>query len=129
MFVTKSNYIFDSGTGEILRPNQIKISLAQHDLRLKDEGYQMQVKHVITHPDYNCNKVVNDIAMLKLNEDIGWSKFVRPACVANEDTGTATSKYDNIEATVTGWGWLSENTSKYILLLHTSFLTDPSTGI
>lgn len=95
-------------------PKQLKVTIAQYDLREKNSGisYQMDVKNIVVHPEYTCNRVKNDIAMIQIKTSISWSDNVQPACLANSVYDSSYSKYEGSDATVIGWGWLNENTSK-----------------
>ncbi|XP_044728724.1 trypsin-1-like [Chrysoperla carnea] len=102
-----------SGTGDFMVPKQLKVTIAQYDLREKNSGisYQMDVKNIVVHPEYTCNRVKNDIAMIQIKTSINWSNNVQPACLANSVYDSSYSKYEGSDATVIGWGWLNENTT------------------
>ncbi|XP_017781229.1 PREDICTED: trypsin-1-like [Nicrophorus vespilloides] len=102
-----------SGVGnDILKPASIKVSLGQYDLRKESDAYEMTVSTITAHPEYKCNKVKSDIAILKLDQPISWTSKVLPACLPLGSDDLAYRKYENILATVAGWGWTNENSSK-----------------
>ena len=37
---------------------------------------------IITHPEYNSDGYVNDLALIKLNEPVTFNDYVRPICLA-----------------------------------------------
>lgn len=70
------------------------------------------IDKIIIHPDYIPSKRYNDIALLKLQYEILFSKTVRPACLPfNNDENS------NKKVTATGWGRESHDgeTSKTLL--------------
>ncbi|XP_055692638.1 transmembrane protease serine 9 [Lutzomyia longipalpis] len=56
------------------------------------------------HPEYNCLRAANDIALLRV-KPIEFTTTIQPSCIATEDTPV------NSVATVMGWGWTHENQS------------------
>ncbi|XP_031356249.1 serine proteinase stubble-like isoform X2 [Photinus pyralis] len=87
--------------------NQIRVTVAQHDLVLPSPyKYERSVHSAILHPEYICNKVKNDLAILELEKELEWSDRVLPACLP-ETTGG--KQLDDVLATVAGWGWTNEN--------------------
>lgn len=72
----------------------------------------MNIKSIMIHHGYNCSKPINDIAILELEKELQWSDSVSPACLPNASTHNKYSKFDNIIATVAGWGWTNEKNSK-----------------
>ncbi|XP_045538738.1 serine protease Hayan-like [Papilio machaon] len=58
------------------------------------------IKKIINHPLYNPPKKYNDIAIIELQTDVRFSKYVQPACLwPRYDTSPLGTK-----ATLTGWG-------------------------
>lgn len=89
--------------------------MSQHDLSNKgSDAYQMAVKSITVHPGYTCNKPKDDIAILELDDSINWSDVVVPACLPVDTDHEKHSKYDDVLATVAGWGWTNEDSSKGI---------------
>lgn len=97
----------------MLKPAGIKITVSQHDLSNKEsDAYQISVKSVTVHPGYTCNKPKDDIAILELDDTINWSASILPACLPDSTDHEKHSKYDDVLATVAGWGWTNEDSSK-----------------
>ncbi|XP_076752173.1 uncharacterized protein LOC143424158 [Xylocopa sonorina] len=62
----------------------------------------LRVDHISLHPDYIDNGFINDIAMLRLEEPVIFSDYVRPICLPQLEPKSGTT------CTVTGWGQLFE---------------------
>lgn len=97
-----------------MQPAHIKVTIAQHDLTEKSsDAYEMTLKSIAIHPDYNCGKAKNDIALLELNHALKWSDSVSPACLPSSSAeNDNVVPLDNVLATVAGWGWTHEDSSK-----------------
>ncbi|KAL1502299.1 hypothetical protein ABEB36_007465 [Hypothenemus hampei] len=96
-----------------LKPGNLKITISQHDLsQTNSEAYEMSVKSVIVHPEYMCNKVKNDIAIVELHDEVKWTENVSPACLPANNKEKFNILSDNFKATVAGWGWTNENKNK-----------------
>lgn len=72
----------------------------------------MSIKEITVHPGYKCNKPRNDLAIIHLAEAINWSEFVSPACLPTSSEEAGYSRFENVLATVAGWGWTNEQTNK-----------------
>ncbi|KOC65504.1 Enteropeptidase [Habropoda laboriosa] len=62
----------------------------------------LRLDHISLHPDYIDNGFINDIAMLRLEEPVTFSDYVRPVCLPQSEPKSGTT------CTVTGWGQLFE---------------------
>ncbi|CAD1469282.1 unnamed protein product, partial [Heterotrigona itama] len=62
----------------------------------------LRLDHISLHPDYIDNGFINDIAMLRLEEPVTFSDYVRPVCLPDSEPKSGTM------CTVTGWGQLFE---------------------
>ncbi|CAK9832521.1 PRSS8 [Anthophora retusa] len=62
----------------------------------------LRLDHISLHPDYIDNGFINDIAMLRLEEPVTFSDYVRPVCLPQSEPRSGTM------CTVTGWGQLFE---------------------
>ncbi|XP_064089876.1 trypsin-1-like [Macrobrachium nipponense] len=86
--------------------SSIKIVVGEYDWSKPDETNETSytVEKIYTHPDYSPVTVNNDVALLKLSQPIVFSSDnkVAPVCLPPPDL-----LYENVNATVTGWGTLS----------------------
>lgn len=58
---------------------------------------------VIVHPDYQEEGSQGDIALLKLNQTVNFSRYIRPICLP-----AANASFPNgLKCTVTGWGYVA----------------------
>ncbi|XP_059386124.1 testisin [Carassius carassius] len=55
---------------------------------------------IIPHPDYDPYKFTNDIALLKLSEPVNFNNYIRPICLASNDSVF----HDGTTCWATGWG-------------------------
>ncbi|GLV46395.1 hypothetical protein CBL_20738 [Carabus blaptoides fortunei] len=112
-FVLTAGHCMCSGTN-LLQAQQLRITLGQHDLTngKRSNSYEMQIKDITMHPQYKCDRVSHDLAVMELVKSIQWSDNVLPACLPNGLGETGYNRFDNSLATVAGWGWLNENTQK-----------------
>ncbi|XP_054014049.1 uncharacterized protein LOC128895470 isoform X1 [Hylaeus anthracinus] len=62
----------------------------------------LRLDHISLHPEYIDNGFINDIAMLRLEEQVVFSDYVRPICLPETEPKSGTM------CTVTGWGQLFE---------------------
>lgn len=80
-----------------------QVTVGDHHLR-KDEKSQSEVavKKIFVHQDYVDNKITNDIALVKLDEEVKLGPFVRTLCIPEKDEGDLAipKKY----GIATGWG-------------------------
>lgn len=56
------------------------------------------ISNIINHPEYKWNEYYNDIALIKLAEEITISNHIRPACLWQTDA------FNFTHATVIGYG-------------------------
>ncbi|KAJ0174990.1 hypothetical protein K1T71_009131 [Dendrolimus kikuchii] len=59
-----------------------------------------KIVKIILHPNYNPLRINNDIALLKLEKEIGFTELVHPACLWPKDDLSELGP----TATLTGWG-------------------------
>ena len=55
---------------------------------------------MINHENYDSSTYNNDIALVKLNEKIEYTKYIRPACIVESGDSLA----DGAEVVISGWG-------------------------
>ncbi|XP_062382938.1 transmembrane protease serine 9-like [Sardina pilchardus] len=58
------------------------------------------VRLIITHPDYNKNTFNYDIALMKLDEPVIFTDYIRPICLSS----SASSFHNATNCWTTGWG-------------------------
>jgi len=81
--------------------------VGEHDVTRSDGEQKISPSQWISHPSYNSRNSDNDYAIVRLSRDVTFSNAVLPVCMP--DTG---KNYDNVPATVTGWGTLSSGGSQ-----------------
>jgi len=84
-----------------------QVVVGEHDLTTSDGEQRISPSQWINHPNYNSNGNDNDFAVVRLSQDVTFSSSVMPACLPNTN-----NNYDNVPATVTGWGTLSSGGSQ-----------------
>ncbi|GAB0087377.1 serine protease snake-like [Sergentomyia squamirostris] len=80
------------------------IRLGERDLFTDDDNEGVRdfgIENVSTHPEYRSISIYNDIALVKLNETVQFTKYIRPACLNSVEEGI--NKY----MMATGWGHTS----------------------
>lgn len=70
----------------------------------------MSISKLQLHPEYKCNRLENDVALLEMDNDISWLN-ADPACfpVGGESIFSNLSDMDGIAV---GWGATNEDLSK-----------------
>lgn len=75
------------------------------------EPQNFEIERLIIHPEYLASSRYNDIALIKINKNARFNKFVRPACIWQTDNINST------RAIATGWGriaYFSESSDKLL---------------
>jgi len=90
---------FTSRPWTTIGPNDFRAIVGDTD-RLSPDGEQtFVVRSILPHPDFDFNTQENDFAIIKLATPVTFSDRIAPICLP-----TATTNYDNVRATLTGWG-------------------------
>uniref|UniRef100_A0A0A1WFI2 Transmembrane protease serine 6 n=1 Tax=Zeugodacus cucurbitae TaxID=28588 RepID=A0A0A1WFI2_ZEUCU len=91
--------------------DQITVRLLQLDRSSGDPGITRKVIQTTIHPQYDQTRIINDIAILKLDSPVQFTSSVRPVCLPNIN-----HNFDNKDAIVAGWGLVKEGgvTSNYL---------------
>ena len=91
-----------------MRANHLKLVLGDHDRTVyEDTQISVGVEKVIVHPGYVGlrNYWRHDLAVLKLDRDVKFTKYIRPICLPWHSC-----EADVVNCYVTGWG---KNASTY----------------
>ncbi|XP_037956953.1 transmembrane protease serine 9-like, partial [Teleopsis dalmanni] len=117
-WVLTAGHCLCNGLNKFVKPSQINGVVGLHSISEYTNGItiatdattpiQIDFKKIITHPEYICTKVKNDIALLEIVKPIKFTPYIQPICL-NAKTGS--NNYENEVATVSGWGWTNENQS------------------
>lgn len=67
----------------------------------------------VPHPKYDSLKADNDIALLRLESPVKFSKFIIPACLPSRDLAERVLHLNGTMTVVTGWGTDKEGTVPY----------------
>jgi len=100
--VTAAHCVINDDFGN---PDKILVELGQHDL--SSAAMRPRVDKVIVHEQYTRKPLVNDIALLKLQDPVDFNKHpnIRPICLPSNSE----ENYAGSRAIVTGWGRKGEN--------------------
>jgi len=82
----------------------VAIVAGEHKLH-RSEGSEQKIKVLkhFTHPQYGARSQKNDIALLKLAQDIQFDKYSQPACLAELATENIDYEAGNM-VIISGWG-------------------------
>ena len=61
----------------------IRVTVGEHDLSNRETplAREVRVRRLVLYPGYVCERFNHDIALLELDEVVGWSESVWPACL------------------------------------------------
>jgi len=114
--LTAMHCVYSSGSWA----SSIKAVIGEHnieqDWETSADEQSIQVEDIISRSDYNENTIENDIAILKLSQDVTFSDYVVPACLPS----SSSNSYTGQSATVSGWGTTSEGGDTSAFLKETS---------
>merc|ERR1719334_2709561 len=82
------------------------VALGEHNIRTDIENHQAKsipVERVIKRSDYDSDNVNNDIALLRLAQEVDFNDNIVPACLPS----STSPKYAGWDAVVSGWGTTS----------------------
>uniref|UniRef100_A0A6G1SAF1 Serine protease 42 n=1 Tax=Aceria tosichella TaxID=561515 RepID=A0A6G1SAF1_9ACAR len=88
------------------RPEELKIRLGEWDVNKDDEFYpfvEANVRELVLHPEFQSNSLINDIALLRLEQpvDAGQMPHVAPACIGQLEEQ---ANFVGQRCWVAGWG-------------------------
>uniref|UniRef100_A0A1A9WKQ0 Peptidase S1 domain-containing protein n=1 Tax=Glossina brevipalpis TaxID=37001 RepID=A0A1A9WKQ0_9MUSC len=91
--------------------DQITIRLLQLDRSSRDPGITRQVARTIIHPNYDPTRVVNDLALLRLDSPVPMTDKVRPVCLPYSN-----QNFEGKTGIAAGWGLIKQGgvTSNYL---------------
>lgn len=100
--------------------SQIRIRVGEYDFASVLEPYpymERSVRRKVVHPQYNFFTYENDLALVQLDEPLVFQPHIAPICLPEESVQLLGKN-----ATVTGWGRLSEGKSIELLNDHRFFV-------
>jgi len=108
--VTAAHCVINDDWGN---PDEILVELGQHDL--SSAAMRPEVDKVIVHEQYTRKPLVNDIALLKLQDPVDFNKHpnIRPICLPSNSR----ENYAGSRAIVAGWGKTGEKEGNSDVLL------------
>jgi len=106
--------------------NNLKVIVGEHDKTVADGEESFSVCNKIEHPLYNSLTNENDIAILKLCSPINFRREVSPICLPSLPGGA----YDDVLATVSGWGSLQSggSTARKLMEVNVTTMTNNKCG-
>ncbi|KAK6635564.1 hypothetical protein RUM44_000816 [Polyplax serrata] len=91
--------------------DRFTVRLGDLNLYRDDDGahpVEIPIADRIIHPGYNPTTFVNDIAILRMEKPVTFTKLIRPVCLPIEPD-LRTKDYVNRKPFIAGWGTLSFN--------------------
>lgn len=93
-------------------PAHVHATLGLTDVRDKKLAVNRSVEMLILHPDFDPHNYNNDIALVKLSQEVVLNELVRPVCLPPPWVkGQARTPLPNTLGVVAGWGINMPNTS------------------
>lgn len=89
------------------RKKPTEIAVVVGTIKLKEGGSSYAVAQIITHPAFNADSKLNDIALLKTQQSISFTKYVQTTPIAS---AIATN---TLSCVLTGWGMKKYPTNEY----------------
>jgi len=99
--------------------SSLLVALGEHNIKADIENHRAKkiaVERVIKRSDYDTNSVNNDIALLRLAEDVEMTSNIVPACLPS----SSSQQYAGWQALVSGWGTTSTGGATSDVLKETS---------
>lgn len=76
-----------------------------------DTPQDIAIEDFVAHSEYDEQKRLNDIALIRLSQAAHMTKYVRPICLPLSQDLQGITDYEGIQFTVAGWG-ATENSSR-----------------
>uniref|UniRef100_A0A8C4GI55 Mannan-binding lectin serine protease 1 n=1 Tax=Dicentrarchus labrax TaxID=13489 RepID=A0A8C4GI55_DICLA len=93
-------------------PEHVKVFLGLHDASDRSLASNRSVQQIFLHPDFQPNNYNNDVALLRLTEQVEFTELIRPVCLppphSQDDPPTP---HPNSLGVVAGWGISNLNSS------------------
>ncbi|RKP38620.1 trypsin-like protease, partial [Dimargaris cristalligena] len=93
--ITAAHCVTDKNTGRVYSPSNFYFTVGQLSADFTDE---YTASSITVHPDFDHERVVNDIALVKLTKPISLSTSVQPIRIWTNQVTTG------LTATAIGWG-------------------------
>jgi len=95
IIVTASHCVFEG-------PRNLRAVIGAHSI--SSSGQAVKAAKYVMHPYYDHKTTVNDIAIIKLEQPVTFSKTIQPACLPPFGQAVPANDY----AVVAGWGTMAE---------------------
>lgn len=82
------------------RQDPYQLGQARQNISNFDDG------QIIIHPLYNPSKIMNDVALVRLNQKLEFSEHIQPAKLPSNN---AYQTFTNSPAVISGWGKIADN--------------------
>ncbi|KAM8903623.1 mannan-binding lectin serine protease 1 [Spinachia spinachia] len=93
-------------------PEHVQVYLGLHDNTDKRLATNRTVEKIFLHPNFQPDNYNNDIALLRLEEQVEFTEFIRPVCLPPpKRQGDPPSPLPNSMGVVAGWGISNLNTT------------------
>uniref|UniRef100_A0A7N6BCP5 Mannan-binding lectin serine peptidase 1 n=1 Tax=Anabas testudineus TaxID=64144 RepID=A0A7N6BCP5_ANATE len=92
-------------------PEHIKVFLGLHNARDKRLATNRSVDEIFLHPDFQPNNYNNDIALLKLRDQVDFNRVIRPVCLPPPHNKDPPTPLPNTLGVIAGWGISNSNAS------------------
>ncbi|CAH1373501.1 unnamed protein product [Tenebrio molitor] len=88
----------------LIKPKELSVALG--NLKLEDKTTVLGVQNIFVHGSYDADKIINDIAVIRLSDKLSWTDKIRPINLTQEYLTTG-------NCIVSGWG-TTNSSGKYM---------------
>ncbi|XP_055592721.1 serine protease snake-like [Uranotaenia lowii] len=92
------------------------VRLGEVNILQKGDERDVPIESIIIHPNYLRSQFYNDIALIKLHQDVQFTRSIRPACLWTENT------FNQSSATTTSFSQTTEFEKESLIELPTKIL-------
>ncbi|XP_063868852.1 uncharacterized protein LOC135104952 isoform X2 [Scylla paramamosain] len=76
--------------GKTFNPQQFTVRLGDHNIFSTSDDFiskpkTYRVSHITPHPDFKAHGFYNDVAVLKLAEDVEFTEYILPVCLPSDE--------------------------------------------